>query len=144
MYRSDEEMAVRDEKCREISDAFARAGVGVRYNRMPQMGCSSIVGWETCGPTSQRRTIVTIDDAGDCRIYLSHVCVVAAGNEGVDMLSGMAAPMLCMLPAAVQNLGAEVLRRLRSEDHGPTAGHDGAPSWAGGVGHARQDESSRS
>ncbi len=141
MHRSREAMSIRDAKCREIADAFARAGIGSRHNRMPLMPGSSVVAWEGRGPTGQRRAIVTVDDDGHCRVSVTEVCAVAAGSSGVDMLGGMPSTMFCELPAATSNLGEEVLRRLRAEDL-RVGGHAAETAWAGDLGLAAKDRPS--
>lgn len=116
MFRTHEEMAVRDATCREVSDAFGRAGVMSRHNRMPAMPCSSVVAWSPYGPSRQRRAVVTVEDGGACHVFMTAVHDVAEGCSGDDSLGGLAIGPLCALPAGTPRLGDEILRRLRAAD----------------------------
>ncbi len=122
MFRDDKEMTVRDAKCLDIVGAFGRAGVRARWNRMAAMPTSSVVAWSACGPRRQRRAVATVDDSGECRVFLSAARDVPEGKSGEDWLCCLAMPLLCSLSAGTPDLGDEILRRLRGADDG-----DGGP-----------------
>jgi hypothetical protein len=113
MIRSDEEMTVRDEKCREIEDAFKRAQVGTRHQRMPGMPYSGVDVWLNYGFGGQRRVIITIDDESMCRVFLSPLYGVPEGKSGDDMMLNVQIPLLFALPITSPDLGNEVVRRVR-------------------------------
>ena len=94
---------------------------------MAAMPTSSVVAWSACGPCRQRRAVVTVDDSGECRVFLSPAHAVPEGRSGEDWLCCLSMPRLCSLPPETPDLGDEVLRRLR--DAGDGDGGPGAP-WS--------------
>lgn len=112
MFRSDEAMAIRDEKCREVETAFKVAQVGTRYQRMPGMPFCQIDTWLNYGFRGQRRVLVTIHDDSMCRVYLSPHYDVPEGKTGDDVTPSQI-PFLFDLPVTTLNLGIEVVRRVR-------------------------------
>jgi hypothetical protein len=113
MSRSDEQMSNRDEKCREIEEAFKRAQVGTRHQRMDEMPYSAVTAWLNYGFRGQRRVTVTVDDQGDCRVSLSRLYDVPENKTGDDMLVDEPIPLLFSLPASTPDLGNEIVRRVR-------------------------------
>ena len=112
MFRSDDEMAARDKACQAIKDAFDRAGVGTRHQRMTGMPYSEVAAWLNYGARRQRRLFALIDDDGTVRVFLSPLYVVSFGKTGDDMLLGEQIPVLFVLPNTTKHLGDTIVQRV--------------------------------
>ena len=105
---------------REVGHAFPAArAIASRHNRMAAMPCSSIVAWTAYGPSRQRRAVVTVDDDGICRIFMSAVHMPS--RRAVPRRTawcGLAAPLLCARPAPRRPAPSarRSSRRLRAAD----------------------------
>jgi hypothetical protein len=112
MLRSDEQMAVRDAKTCEIKQAFERAQVGVVHHSHPDAPHSSIVAYLSYGYGWQRQVIVTVEDNGDCRVFMSRLYEVPGGKTGADIVIGKV-PLLFNLSGTTPDLGDVLVRRVR-------------------------------
>ena len=112
MNRSDEKMAIRDARSEEIKRAFEQAQVGVVYRRNPGMPYSSIVAYLNYGYGGQRQVIVTVEDNGDCRVFMTKLYEVPEGKKGSDIDPGEM-PLLFGLPGTTPSLGEIVVRKVR-------------------------------
>jgi hypothetical protein len=112
MFRSDEEMAVRDAKSLEVKRAFERAQVGVIHQRNPGMPHCSVIAYLNYGFGGQRQVTVTIEDDGDCRVFMSKLYQVPEGKTGGDIDLGPV-PLLFTLPGTTPEVGEAIVRRVR-------------------------------
>ncbi len=112
MDRSYEEMAVRDARSEEIKLAFEGAHVGVVYQRNPGMPYSSVIAYLNYGFGGQRQVIVTIEDNGDCRVFMTKLYDVPPGKKGSEIDPGEI-PLLLALPGTTVNLGETIVRKVR-------------------------------
>ncbi len=112
MFRSENQMAARDGACRAIKEAFDRAGVGTRHQRMTGMPYSEVAAWLNYGGRRQRRLSALVYDDGTVRVFLSRLYVVAVGKTGDDMLLGEQVPVLFALPITTTDLGDTIVQRV--------------------------------
>jgi hypothetical protein len=114
MLRSDEQMAVRDAKSLEIKQAFERAQVGVAHQRHPGMPYSSVIAYLNYGYRWQRQVMVSVEDNGDCRVFMTGLYAVPEGKTGGGIDVG-SIPLLFALPGTTPDLGHAIVRRVREE-----------------------------
>jgi hypothetical protein len=112
MFRSNDEMALRDSLCEEIKLAFERAGVGVVYQRYDSMPYSSIIAYLSYGFGGQRQALVTVSDKGDCNAYISKIYSVPEGKTGRNVDPGQM-PLLFTLSHPTPDLGESIVGRVR-------------------------------
>lgn len=112
MLHSDEQMVVRDAKSREIKQAFERAQVGVVYHSDPGAPHPSIIAYLNYGYGWQRQVIVTVEDNGDCRVFMSRLYEVPEGKSGADIDIGTV-PLLFSLSGTTPYLGDMLVRQVR-------------------------------
>ncbi len=112
MDRYDEEMAVRDARSDEIIRAFQRAQLGVVHQRSPGMPYSSVIAYINYGFGGQRQVIVTVEDSGDCQVFLTKLYEVPVGETGRGIDVGQV-PLLIAFSGTTPNLGETIVRRVR-------------------------------
>ena len=112
MFRSKEEMALRDSICEDIKQAFERAGVGVVCQRNSGVPYSSVIAYLNYGFGGQRQALVMVADIGDCHVYMSRIYDVPAGKQGRDIDPGEM-PLLFALPGTTPNFAETIVRKIR-------------------------------
>jgi hypothetical protein len=112
MFRSNDEMALRDSLCEEIKLAFEQADVGVVYQRNDSMPYSSIIAYLNYGFGGQRQALVTVSDKGDSSVYMSKIYTVPPGKTGRNVDPGQM-PLSFTLPHPTPDLGKAIVRRAR-------------------------------
>ena len=112
MFRSNDEIALRDSLCEEIKVAFERAGVGVVYQRDDGMPYSSVIAYLNFGFGGQRQALVKVSDNGDCNAYMSKIYSVPEGSIGRHIDPGEM-PLLFTLSHPTPDLGETIIRKIR-------------------------------
>ena len=112
MFRSEDELALRREKAREIKEAFERAQVGVEEQHHSGMPHSCVIAYINYLVRSQRRALVTINDNGDCEVFLSKLYEVPPGRTGGDVHPGQLLRVFSLL-AGTPDLGSTLVRQVR-------------------------------
>ena len=112
MFRSEDELALRREKAREIREAFERAQVSVEEQHYPGMPQSCVIAYINYLVRSQRRALVTIADNGDCEVFLSKIYEVPPGKTGGDVNPGQLLRVFS-LAAGTPDLGSTLVRQVR-------------------------------
>lgn len=114
MERTDEQMQKRDALLSEIERTFAEAGYGTRSMRSPAVDYSAVMVYINLGNRRQRRATVTIEDNGNCSLYLSRLYVVPEGQTGDDLAEEIGESPRVHYVAGGEGVGQDLLKRLRS------------------------------
>lgn len=108
LFRSNDEMKIRNERGQAILAGFQAKGVGTRFDPSPSTDQAWVYTYFNLPDRRQRQALVAIDDVGSCSIYLSAIYEIPEGKTTNDIKIGEL-PRISQIPADVQNIAEQVV-----------------------------------
>jgi hypothetical protein len=112
MYRTEDQLAHRRATAHELREAFERAQAAVEEQHFPASSFSSVIAYINYLMRWQRRVLVTINDDGNCDVFISKTYEVPEGKSGRDVDLGQM-HRIFSLPSATPDLGRTLVSRVR-------------------------------